>query len=267
MVTPTPGKPFSPEETQSLLERFHEQGFLHIPGMLTAVEVSGLRDRIDRAFADDRLVETDNRYGDFIMCRMFELDPLFRDMLTREPIISLVEEVLGPDCHLVAENVVRNKPGQAIDSFHADEKVYFPVSEEMTRHHPGLRMPVFILTIQTLLTDVPSDEYGPSQYVPGSHYSGRQPDDSQYPTFEGQGPVSVCGKAGDIYLHNGQCWHRGHPNTSDRTRYLFQMSYGQRFVAQRFYPFINYRMPQHVLDRADTRCLRLLGVHPKGPYG
>ena len=69
------------------------------------------------------------------------------------------------------------------------------------------------------------------------------------------------------YLHNGQCWHRGAPNTSNRTRYLLQLAYGMRFISQRFYPFVNYHLPQHVFDRADDRCKRVLGFHPKGAYG
>ncbi len=260
-------EPFSAEETAAIVKQFHRDGYYHIPGVLTGREVAGLRERIDRAFTDEKLQETHNLYADYIMVRMFELDPMFQDMLTREPMISLTETILGPDCHLVAQNVVRNKTGQAIDQFHADDRIYFPVAEGMPRHDPQLQMPVFLMTVQVLLTDVPSDEYGPSQYVPTSHYAGRQPADTLNPTFEGLGPVSIHGQAGDIYLHNGQCWHRGHPNTSDRTRYLLQHAYGQRWVAQRFYPFLNYMMPQHVVARADERCLRVLGKHPKGAYG
>ena len=139
----------------------------------------------------------------------------------------------------------------------------------MARHDPRLRMPVFLLTVQIPLTDIPSDEFGPTQFVPKGHYSGRQPEDVKNPLFEGREPVSIHCKAGDIYLHNGQCWHRGAPNTSIRTRYLLQQAYGMRWVAQRFFPFLNYRMPQHVLDHAsgDENMLRVLGKHPKGAYG
>ena len=79
------------------------------------------------------------------------------------------------------------------------------------------------------LTDVESIEDGPSQYVPGSHYSGRVPNDQENPEFDGNGPVSVFCKAGDIYLHDPMCWHRGAPHLSDRTRYLFQSQYAARW--------------------------------------
>ena len=124
-----------------------------------------------------------------------------------------------------------------------------------------------MLTVQIPLTDIPSIEYGPTEYVPGSHYSGREPNDRSAPIFEGRTPVPVLCNAGDIYLHNGQCWHRGAPNTSDTTRTLFQLCFGMRWVSQQFHPFVNYQMPQHVLDNADARRKRVLGAHPSGACG
>jgi len=256
-----------PEQTARLKADFYRDGYVLIPGVLQPAEVEALKAGIDRLFSDPQWRETDNIYSDFIAVRLFETDVVFEDMLTREPIISLIESILGPDCHLIAENVVRNAPGQAIDQFHTDDVVIFPVGQGMERHDPRLSMPVFILTVQIPLTDIPTLEYGPTQYVPGSHYAGRQPDDLFAPTFEGQGPVSVFCQAGDIYLHNGQCWHRGAPNTSQQRRYLFQLSYGMRWVSQRFYPFVNYQLPPQVLARADDRRKRVLGFHPKGAYG
>jgi hypothetical protein len=42
---------------------------------------------------------------------------------------------------------------------------------------------------------------------------------------------------------------------------------GQRFVAQRFHPFVNYHLPAQVMARADARGLRVLGQQGKGAYG
>jgi len=255
--------PFGEERTRELLGRFHADGFLHIPGVFGADEVAALRAGIDEAFANPRW--KGNLYGDFIAVRLFEIAPIFEQVLAREPIIGLVERILGADCHLIAQNAVRNAPGQAIDAWHVDETLYFPLGAGMVRHDPRLQMPVFVCTVQCPLTDIPSVEYGPSEYVPGSQYSGRGP--GEPPVFEGRGPVQVLCRAGDIYLHNPQTWHRGMPNRSDRTRYLFQLSYGRRWIAQRFHPFITYRLPEGILDRGDERRRRVLGAHPKGPYG
>ena len=119
---------------------------------------------------------------------------------------------------------------------------------------------------KSALTDIPSVEYGPTQCVPGSHYAGRTPNDPKDPVFEGRRADSILCKAGDIYLQHSQVWHRGAPNTSNRTRYLLQQCYSRRYVSQKFYPLLNYRMPDQVLEGANERLLRVLGKHAKGAY-
>lgn len=247
-------------------EAFHRDGFAMMPGLLDADRIEQLKTAIDHIFdhADDY---PDAVYGDIVVARLFETNNLFRNMLTEEPFITIADHLLGSQCHIIANNAIRNGTGKAISNFHVDDVLEFPISEGMTRHDARMTMPVHRFSFQILLTDVTTIEQGPTQYVPGSHYSGRQPDCTENPNFEGQGPVSIFAKAGDAYLHNGQAWHRGAPNLSDQTRYVLQLSYGMRHIAQRFYPFLNYRMPDHVLEGADENLLRVLGKHPKGAYG
>ena len=259
-------EPFTDERTEQLIADFNRDGYVHIPNVLSKEETAGLRAAVDEVFADPCWNDHNNLYG-FVAVRLFETSPLFEAMLTREPIISLVEKILGDTCHIVAQNLVRNEPGKAIDWFHVDDLLVFPLPPEIPRFDPRITMPVHILTVQLPLTDVPSLEYGPSEYVPGSHYSGREPNDGHNPVFEGKTATPVFCNAGDIYLHNGQCWHRGAPNQSDRTRYLFQLSYSRRWVSQRFYPVVNYELPQEIYNRSDERRRRVLGFHPKGAYG
>ncbi len=131
-------------------------------------------------------------------------------------------------------NVIRNEPGQAISVWHVDDVLEFPLPEAIPRFDPRIRMPVFWLTVQCALSDIDTLEHGPTQFVPGSHYSGRRPPNQEEPTFEGRGPQALFCKAGDIYLTNHQCWHRGAPNTSDRIRYVMQIQYAQRWADARF---------------------------------
>lgn len=264
-------EPFNEAQTREILDCFYRDGYVLIPGVLTPDEVAALKAGIDRVLDDPYFADTHNQYGAWICTRLFETDRTFRDLLVREPIIGLAEAVLGKSCHIMAQNAVRNRKGEAIDTFHADVDhdldVEFPCPPGMERHDARYRLPVLRMTVQMMLTDCDAIEHGPTEFVPGSHYSGRKPGDAKQPTFDGRGPVPVFCKAGDIYLHNGQCWHRGAPITSDRRRYLLQNSYCQRWVAQRFYPFIDYHMPHHVWEGADERLQRVLGRHPKGPYG
>jgi len=101
---------------------------------------------------------------------------------------------------------------------------------------------------------------GPTQFVPGSHYSGRQPNEQVNPEFEGRGPVSMFCKAGDIYLQNNQCWHRGAPVTLDRTRYVFQSQYASRWAYRRFGEYNQVPVPDTMLEKAGERLLGVLAL-------
>jgi ectoine hydroxylase-related dioxygenase (phytanoyl-CoA dioxygenase family) len=230
-------EPFSPEQTQQIAEEFLREGSALIPGVLTAAEIAAVR-----ALTDAYALHPDNyparhisyAYNAFVLRYAQEVAPVFQDMVRRQPIISIVEAILGPDPRFNAMNVIRNEPGQAISLWHVDDVVEFPLPEAIPRFDPRIRMPVFWMTVQCALSDIDTIEHGPTQFVPGSHYTGRRPVSQENPTFEGRGPQSVYCKAGDIYLTNHQCWHRGAPNTYDRVRYVMQIQYAQRWADARF---------------------------------
>jgi hypothetical protein len=230
-------EPFSEEQTRQIAEEFFREGSVLIPGVLTAEEIAAIR-----AITDEYALHPENYpekhisyvYGAFVLRRAQEVAPLFHDLITRQPIYGIAEAVLGPNARFNAMNVIRNEPGQAISVWHVDDVVEFPLPEEIGRFDPRIRMPVFWMTVQCALSDIDTLEHGPTQYVPGSHYSGRRPDSQENPTFEGREPRELYCKAGDIYLTNHQCWHRGAPNTSDRIRYVMQIQYAQRWADARF---------------------------------
>lgn len=111
------------------------------------------------------------------------------------------------------------------------------------------------------LSDIGTLEEGPTQYVRGSHYSGRGPNSQENPEFEGNKPESIYCKAGNIYLQDPQCWHRGAPNTSNKTRYIIQSQYAAYWAYWRFSLCNGVPVPDDALRSADDRLLSLLGVH------
>lgn len=221
--------------TQEIVERFYQEGYALVPDVLGREEVVALREAADRIFADPKEMEEHKHGFDFVASRLYAGHPIFSAMLAREPIHSLVEAILGPGCEAVGQNVIRNPPSVAISRWHVDDVLECPLPEEIARHDARIRLPVLWLSVQIPLSDLEAEKYGPGQFIPGSHYSGRMPPpNEEAPTFEGRGPVSVLCKAGDIYLFSHQCWHRGAPNSSDRTRYILQQQYGKRWAIRRF---------------------------------
>jgi ectoine hydroxylase-related dioxygenase (phytanoyl-CoA dioxygenase family) len=267
MTTCDKAVPLTLEQTQQIQSDFNRDGYTHLPGILNHQEIEELKQGIDAMFTEEHWRENGNVLSDFVALRAYETGRIFEEMLTREPIISLMEALLGKDCHFIASNIIRNAAGQAVDTFHVDDAIMVPVGEGMERHDPRLPMPAFIINVLFALTPIPSVDYGATQYVPGSHYSGRHPNDPHWPNFEGQEPVSILCEPGDVYFFNNQGWHRGAPNTTNTTRYIFSVTYSRRCMAQRLYPFMNYQMPQGVIDNADERRRRVLGFHKSGAYG
>jgi len=62
-------------------------------------------------------------------------------------------------------------------------------------------------------------------------------------------------------------WHAGSDNrTRDGIRYLLQVHYGRREMAQHFSPFVEWRFNPAVIAATNARQRRLLGDHAPGPY-
>jgi ectoine hydroxylase-related dioxygenase (phytanoyl-CoA dioxygenase family) len=225
------------QEFAEVVEEFFREGCVLIPNVLTMDEVNALRAKTDEyaATADPAGKHFSFAANAFVLRYCHELDPLFQAMMTHPPILKVAEAVLGPNPKFNAMNVIRNGQGQAISHWHVDDVLEFPLPAEIPRFDARIRMPLLWMTVQVALSDIDRIEHGPTQFVPTSHYSGRKP--SQNPEFEGHGPQSVFCKAGDIYLTNHQCWHRGAPNLSERVRYIMQIQYAQAWADRRFKGF------------------------------
>ncbi len=257
-----PGEPLDPATLADVVACFHRDGFALVRGAFNADEVAVLREATDRHVADPALAGTKYIERDFILRNTLELDPIFADVLIREPMVGLAEAVLGQDFKFCGQNVIRNPKGVAITRWHVDDTVEFPLPDDVPRYDPRIQMPVQWFTIHMALSDIDSEENGPTQYVPGSHYSGRPPNSQEHPEFEGRGPVSMLCKAGDLYLHNNQCWHRGAPVTGERMRYLMDSQYAARWAFRRFGEFTQVPIPESTLAQADEKLYKVMGLTP-----
>ncbi|QHT62687.1 phytanoyl-CoA dioxygenase family protein [Paenibacillus lycopersici] len=245
-------------------EAFFRDGFTLVKQVLSEEFVDEYRIAFEREFTE----KPNDGYGDTLRTKMFERGDVFLHMIDRPEAVAFAEAVLGANCHMFSNNGLYTKPGTGIDSWHVDEDLFLPIPEG-AELDPRIQVPCFMFSAMYYLQDV-TEDMGPTQLVPGSHRSGRHPDSpKETPYYKGQGPVSILAKKGDMLLFNGQTWHRGARNGSDKVRMVQQVTYGRRWVSQRFYPFINYVMPQSVIEAArdHPRLTRLLGFHPRGPYG
>lgn len=251
----------APEQLAEWLADFERDGFVVVRGALSPAECVEMRKQVVQAYDEPDPAGSNSL---IIRHQMFLKGAIFEDLLDRSPVIDFVEAVLGNTCHLISENAIYTRPGQGIDSWHVDEAVHFPREADVPLD-PRIEVPCFVVQALYYLVDV-DEAIGPTQFVPGSQRSGRKPDPEL--VYDGKGVVNIIAQAGDCLLQNGQAWHRGATNmTTDRSRVVQQVSYARRFIQQRFYPFVNYHMPEDLLARSSPRRQRILGIHPRGAYG
>ncbi|QYM80006.1 phytanoyl-CoA dioxygenase family protein [Horticoccus luteus] len=255
--------PLPSAEADSVLQQFHRDGFVVVRNVLSAEECANLRSITDRYAADPAFDESRSTW--FVVRNPQDYDIAFARLFIREPIYSLVKAILGPECRFCGQNVIRNGPGQAISNWHVDDcnKLEHPLPPDVPRWPAGARLPLIWLSVQVPLSDITAVEDGPTEIVPGSHYSGRLcPGES--PVFEGRPAEPILCRAGDIYLFNHQTWHRGMPNVGQKTRYLMQLQYARGdSLAFRCQGAERTPALMKVLENADPQLVQVMVGPPK----
>lgn len=257
--------------TPEVLAQFHRDGFLVLPDILSADEIATVRAGLERAFSKFSEDAEIHHMQEIWRPKLFEQGPEFDFMLDHPGVAELMAALLGDNYHAIALTGLRTLPGKTISFWHLDDACRFPIPDGL-KLDPAIPMPVFTINMNYYVCDV-DEEMGPTHLIPGSHRAGRPPteadnDANGNPRYEGRTYQSSAGKAGTLVLWNDQVWHRGGPNLSNgKTRWVLQTPFARRWVAQRFYPFVNYKMPQEVVDRLTPTRKRILGFHGIGPYG
>ena len=250
-----------PDETTlaTMEKQMWEQGYIVIQGALLPEATEHFRKRLAEA-------EYSYHYETHSTVRMFERGMDFVALMENEPVYSLALRLFGPQMHLMAMQGHRMRAGTEVIGFHSDE-LYV---ERRPGHDDSVHYPPIISAINChyYLVDVP-DELGPTWVVPGSHDACRQPhgSDGNPPSWRGKAAVALPVKAGDCVIYSNQLWHSGSKNHTDRTRFSIVPTYAKRYVAHRFWPFLNYHLSRDILDRCTPRQRQLLGEHSRGAYG
>jgi ectoine hydroxylase-related dioxygenase (phytanoyl-CoA dioxygenase family) len=270
----------TPEQISIWIDNFHTHGFLVIHNVLTPDQCQALRDDLDAALK--------TTVGDAyptsrkIVKRMFEHSPSNLNLFALEPIVTFAEQLIGdangadyprqegvPNAntiHVIHNNSFKIPPdtdGLAQNAWHQDDTPH--VLSLDGKPLTNIRLNVLAFTVNYYLTDVLTEENGPTQTIPGSHLFGKFCD-GNITGFEDQ--IHSClGGMGSAVCFNNQVWHRGSRNASSTTRYITQITYAKRLVGHKYEPFMNYQMPEHCYTGADERLKQLLGFLPNGAYG
>ena len=255
-------------QIETWVEQFHNEGFLFLPQVLTADHCQQLRSDLEWSLENNpNGLNSGNAKSSMHLChRMFENSSANLNLFDLEPIVSFAEALVEANCHVIHNNSFVTRPGGGITGWHQDDGLHYQVLDG--KPPINVRLPVLLFTANYYLTDVTEVDNGGTEVIPGSHLFGTRPPTGAIENTKWADQVHRnLGPAGSVIMFNNQVWHRGGPNRSTHTRYITQVTYARRLVGHKYYPFMNYVMPEHVYLHANDRLKRLLGFLNHGAYG
>lgn len=247
------------------VDQFHRDGFLFLQNVLPPDWCAQMREDLDWALKENPNGLNGVNERTALAHRMFETSETNLKLFDLEPIVSFAEALIAPNCHVIHNNSFQSFPGGGITRWHQDDAPHFTVTDG--KPPKNICLSVMFFTANYYLTDVTEIKYGGTEVIPGSHLFGMGPP----PEIEGTEWESKIqynlGKAGSVVMFNNQVWHHGGLNRSNRIRYITQITYARRMIGHKYYPFMNYNMPEHIYKDANPRLRRLLGFLEHGAYG
>ena len=246
----------------SRVTAIQRDGFVYFPGVISPAEVAELRSVMDRLEEIPEYFDVARESWSRSFNNAFNRDEIFIQYLDKPEIIELAEKIHGADCHIIEMTAWITGPGRPEQTLHVD---YLPVSLPADiLEDPRVNIPAFITTAHFYLSDM-YEELGPTKFVPGSHFSGREPNGDA--KWKGAGERSILCNAGDVVVFRSEVWHRGSANTSNQERYLLQVHYSLRWITQKFPPYLNrFQFDEGILEKLTPRQRRLLGEHHHSNY-
>lgn len=229
--------------------RFPEEGYVVVPGILTAPEAAALHDALGVLFERAPMPGPRRTLNERILLS----DARFLDVVTRPALIEPLRRTLGDDVQILAYDALEWAPHSGSErEWHADFD-FFTDS-------------VLTVNVGIYLSDM-TNRMGPLYVIPGSHRRRRRPNpDEQGVSLDGELRVSV--PAGTAVIFNAQLWHSGSRNETDRPRRAL-FSYCGHYWLKRQDAFYSQPLPESVLGSGDPLVRQLFGLASKAvsPHG
>ena len=207
-------------EFENALYELDVYGFTVVESVLSGDQIESMRRvliRLNDEVGEERGGEGSCRH----VSNLPTLDPIFFPIIDHPRILPILEHHLGPSLILGSLNSRIVRPGDGDQGFHSD------IPGEML----NMASPVMMNTVWML--DDFSPENGGTRVVPGTHRSGRP-----HPSGEAEVKyfVQPAAQAGSVLVFNGQCWHAGGANGSDKNRHALFAHYRKRMLMFQYDP-------------------------------
>jgi len=202
------------------VDRYREQGFLHVPGVLTADETAKFLDAAEQALVEHETVKWDLGAGHVAFDWVPDVDqrsPVLRRLALHPRVTEIATALTGGRLRLFKSELLRKRP--------AGEMVITPAHDDRkTWPFTGSPAPV---TAWVALVDVPV-ERGCMSFIPGSHLRSPAAEADQdradvyplsyWPELAAMPRITVPLLAGDVTFHHDRTIHLAGANRTEVTR-------------------------------------------------
>lgn len=205
----------TPALSEADVAGYRTNGFIHIPGVLSAEEIERYRSAAAQAYDALASLDADNQMFRQIV-QVWKSDEVLRELTLHEGLASLATQLAGMRMRLWHDQLLIKKPhNHTPTEFHQDAP-YWP--------HANSRQQ---LSAWVALVDVPA-ERGCMTFIPGSHLRRdlRATDITDHsdlfsaaPELKYEQQVTVPLRAGDCTFHHGYLAHTANANDTDEFRY------------------------------------------------
>ncbi len=238
-------------DVHQAMAQLDEHGLALLANALTANEVRDVRARLDAAALASEADEVPTRDYAFDsdgknrrVFQLFNLDPIFVDLIQRPPALDFVRHSIGESFLVSNFSANITAPGSERMQLHADQGyVDSPWSGR-----------ALACNVAWLLDDFTA-ENGGTCYVPGSHKKGRGP-----VRGEAVETVAIEAPAGSMLIMDGRMWHQTGANCSRDSHRAALFGY---YVVRWLRPQINWNAAlwPEVAARMTPEFLDMLGYY------
>ncbi len=197
--------------TQTEIAALDRDGYVVLPGVLNADQISGARTALDKLIAQARLDPTWHAGGTLHLNDLVN-EPAFDPVWKSDRLLSAVVHVIGYDLRIGSVAYRAPQPGYGAQALHADFR-------------QGYRGEYQVATAIVALVDFTASN-GATRVIPGSHLPGEISVPSDADTPHPKQRFVTC-SAGSAIAFNGHLLHSGTRNASQETRHALQITFAQ----------------------------------------
>lgn len=236
---------------QAAQDMLNDEGYAILPGALDAAGVTEVRSRLllaaEASEADGvptRGYPFDPDQANVRVFHLFNLDPVFQELIAHSSALFFVRALLGADFLISNFSANITAPGSARMQLHADQGYVMP---------PWPAAPL-ACNVAWLLDDF-TEENGGTRYVPRSHLRGTNPSSA-----DEVASVPIIAPAGSLLVMDGRLWHQTGANQSQDCRRAALFGY---YVRRWLRPQINWNAAlwPETVARSSPGFLHLLGFY------